>query len=147
MTNPYLNVQFQEGPIPEVGVNGCTMEEVIDLLVHRLEGFQQTNTNCGENAQTIHLLQQAKICLQARTNRRIAAGIEGQKREEAVPLVTPAPVYDNPGANPPVPQEVKEKPKEEPKEEPKAPSEPLPEAPSPKKKGANSVRKSELLKG
>ena len=32
----YIRIKFQAGPLPE-GVNGCSIEDVIDVLVARLE--------------------------------------------------------------------------------------------------------------
>lgn len=77
----YVNIKFQCGPIQEHGVNGTSIENVIDLLVARLQGFQRGPFNCRENAAAIHCLLAAKAALESRTARREATGIEGTNVE------------------------------------------------------------------
>ncbi len=83
----YINIKFQSGPIRQKdtegklnGVNGCQIEDVIDVLVSRLEEFQKSDFACTENAQAIRNLGEAKHCLEARTNRRQLAGVEGMDK-------------------------------------------------------------------
>lgn len=73
----YINVKFQCGPIQEHGVNGTTIERVIELLVARLEGFQKGPFACDQNAQAIVALEQGKLALEIRTGERKARGVEG----------------------------------------------------------------------
>lgn len=79
--NQHINIKFQEGTIPENGVNGCQIEDVIDVLVERLNGFQQGQFPCGENAYAIQMLSMAKQALVQRTKRRTEAGMEGKNTE------------------------------------------------------------------
>lgn len=70
-------VNFQEGPIKEVGVNGVCNEDLL-LMVHaRLDSFQHSEYACDENEEAISHIEAAVKALRSRTNRRKAAGIEG----------------------------------------------------------------------
>lgn len=66
---PYIIIKFQAGPLPQ-GVNGCSIEDVIDVLVTRLEGFQTGAFRCRENALAITKLEEAKQWLLYRTSKR-----------------------------------------------------------------------------
>lgn len=74
---PYIDITFQEGPIPEVGVNGAHIEDVIDLLVERLKGFNEGSMRCRENSLAITALEEANLWLLKRTMNRIDQGVEG----------------------------------------------------------------------
>lgn len=74
---PWIRIKFQAGPLREVGVNGCAIEDVIDVLVTRLEGFQSGLFRCRENALAITKLEEAKQWLLYRTGKRQAQGVEG----------------------------------------------------------------------
>lgn len=76
-TEPYIVIKFQAGPLKEVGINGCAIEDVIDVLIYRLEGFQKTDFRCRENALAITKLEEAKLWLLYRTAKRQAQGVEG----------------------------------------------------------------------
>jgi len=76
MEIPYIDIKFQAGPLPE-GVNGCSIEDVIDVLVARLEGFQKGAFRCRDNALAITKLEEAKLWLLDRTRKRQAEGVEG----------------------------------------------------------------------
>ena len=73
-------IHFQCGPLKEVGVNGCSIEDVIDVLVARLEDFQAGSFKCRENALAITKLQEAKHWLGHRTALRQQQGVEGTMR-------------------------------------------------------------------
>ena len=73
----YGSLVFQHGPIKEVGVNGTTIEVVIDALVNRLEGFQRGEFKSRENALAITHLQEAQNWLYKRTRDRQKRGVEG----------------------------------------------------------------------
>ena len=76
--NPvYIDIKFQAGPIREVGVNGCSIEDVIDVLVVRLAGFQRGPFKCEENEAALFSLREAKARLMLRTARRSDQGVEG----------------------------------------------------------------------
>jgi len=74
---PVIDIRFQAGPIQERGVNGCAIEDVIDVLVTRLEGFQKGPFRCRENAIALTHLETAKLWLLERTRKRQAQGVEG----------------------------------------------------------------------
>lgn len=68
---------FQNGTIPEVGKNGVTPEQLLDVLIDRFEGFQGGRFACPENEQALEGLRQAKAAMQARTGKRRDRGVEG----------------------------------------------------------------------
>lgn len=76
--NKYINIKFQEGPIRENGINGCQIEDVIDVLVERLQGFQDGEFRCRENALAITKLEEARLWLNERTRKRLKQGVEGK---------------------------------------------------------------------
>lgn len=73
----YIEIKFQDGPIGENGENGCQIEDVIDVLVQRLEGFQSGEFRSRENALAITKLEEARLWLNERTRKRVARGVEG----------------------------------------------------------------------
>jgi len=70
-------IQFQDGPIKEVGTNGLTHEALLAILIDRLQGFQSGPYACRENAIALTKLQEAKMWLEERTRGRMARGVEG----------------------------------------------------------------------
>jgi hypothetical protein len=76
-TAPLCEIHFQEGPIKERGVNGVANEDLINMVICRLEGFQKSEFACKENEQAINKLSEALMWLRKRTNDREARGVEG----------------------------------------------------------------------
>ncbi len=76
--NEYINIQFQEGPVQEAGVNGCTIEDVIRLLAKRLVRFQAGPYPCRQNDNAIQHLEEARSWLLHRTADRLDRGVEGK---------------------------------------------------------------------
>ena len=74
---PVTLVKFQKGPIKENGVNGCHNEDLIIMVVDRLEGFQSSEYKCRENALAITKLEEALMWLGKRTADREVRGVEG----------------------------------------------------------------------
>ena len=75
---PFLEaIHFQEGPIKECGVNGVCNEDLIAMVICRLEHFQKTEFNCRENAVAITKLEEAMLWLRKRTMGREQRGVEG----------------------------------------------------------------------
>ena len=72
-------IDMQELPILESGVNGCCNEDLINIVVARLEGFQASSYSCRENAIAITKLEEALLWLHHRTNKRKARGVEGTR--------------------------------------------------------------------
>lgn len=70
-------IEFQNGPIKEVGVNGLSNEALLAIVEHRLEGFQSGEFRCRENALALTKLQEAMMWLHKRTRDRLARGVEG----------------------------------------------------------------------
>lgn len=70
-------VRFQNGPVQEAGVNGCHHEDLLAILIHRLQCFQMGDFNCRENALALTKLQEALHWLEARTKDRVERGVEG----------------------------------------------------------------------
>ena len=70
-------ITFQEGPIKEFGVNGVCNEDLIAMVIVRLEGFQKSEFACRENALAITKLEEALLWLRKRTMGRENRGVEG----------------------------------------------------------------------
>lgn len=74
-----LSIQFQNGPIKEVGVNGCTHEVLLAIVIDRLKSFQAGPYACRENALALTKIQEAQMWLLSRT----VSGWHGTSRERA----------------------------------------------------------------
>lgn len=70
-------VYFQNGPVKEFGLNGCHNEDLIAIVIDRLEHFQKGSFKCRENALALTKLEEALHWLRHRTNAREARGVEG----------------------------------------------------------------------
>ena len=70
-------VDFQEGPIKENGVNGACNEDLIAMVICRLQHFQQSEWACRDNALAITKLEEALLWLRKRTMGREKRGVEG----------------------------------------------------------------------
>jgi len=70
-------VHFQEGPIKENGVNGVCNEDLIAMVICRLEHFNQSEYRCRENSMAITKLEEALLWLRKRTMGREKRGVEG----------------------------------------------------------------------
>ena len=71
------NIHFQEGPIKECGVNGVCNEDLIAMVICRLEHFQKSEFSCRENALAITKLEEALMWLRKRTVGRELRNVEG----------------------------------------------------------------------
>lgn len=76
-----FDVLFQNGPIAEGGVNGCSNEALLAIVIDRLESFQRGDFACRENALALIKLQEAMHWLHHRTRDRLARGIEGRSEK------------------------------------------------------------------
>jgi len=74
-------VDFQNGPIQENGVNGCQNEDLLAIVIHRLQGFQSGKFLCRENAIALTKIQEALMWLDKRTSDRKARGVEGMNKQ------------------------------------------------------------------
>ncbi len=70
-------ITFQNGPIKERGVNGLANEDLIAIVIDRLEGFQAGSYSHEANAAAIKSLYEALAHLRSRTDEREARGVEG----------------------------------------------------------------------
>jgi len=68
---------FQNGPLQDGGANGIHGEDLIAILIHRLECFQAGQYACRENALALTKLQEAQHWLTHRTLAREERGVEG----------------------------------------------------------------------
>ena len=73
----YTVINFQNGAIKENGVNGCHNEDLIAIVIDRLQGFQSGDFKCRENAIAITKLEEALLWLNKRTADRRKRGVEG----------------------------------------------------------------------
>lgn len=71
------NIDFQEGAIKESGINGVMNEDLIAMVITRLEGFQNSEFRCRENACAITKLEETLMWLRKRTVGRENRGVEG----------------------------------------------------------------------
>lgn len=72
-----IPVLFQNGPIPEVGVNGVTHEALLAIVADRLRSFQKGPYACKANACALTHIEEAQHWLQQRTIERMRRGVEG----------------------------------------------------------------------
>lgn len=72
-----IEIIFQNGPINEAGVNGLTQEVLLAIVVDRLRSFQAGPYACRENALALTKIEEAQHWLHARTQTRMARGVEG----------------------------------------------------------------------
>lgn len=70
-------IHFQEGPIKENGVNGVMNEDLIAMVITRLEHFNDSDYRCRENSMAITKLEEALLWLRKRTMGRERRGVEG----------------------------------------------------------------------
>lgn len=71
------DIHFQEGPIKECGVNGVNNEDLINMVVRRLQSFQDSEFKCKENACAITKLEEVLLWLRKRTMGGEQRGVEG----------------------------------------------------------------------
>ncbi|MBW9102931.1 hypothetical protein [Paraburkholderia phenoliruptrix] len=70
-------IEFQNGPINEVGVNGLTHEVLLAIVIDRLRAFQDGPYACEENSFALLLAEQSLHWMQLRTAKRMQRGVEG----------------------------------------------------------------------
>ena len=74
---PFGEIKWQLGPVQEAGINGTTIEDVIEVCIARLQRFQRGPFAGRENALAITALEEARNWLLQRTRDRQARGVEG----------------------------------------------------------------------
>lgn len=75
-------ITFQRGPIKEHGVNGLHNEDLICIVIDRIQGFQRGKHACEYNKVAIRQLEGALCSLRTRTLTREAAGVEGTSKPD-----------------------------------------------------------------
>lgn len=70
-------VYFQDGPVGKVGVNGCHQEDLLAIVIDRLQHFQKGDYVCKENALALIRVEEALLWLRHRTDSRAARGVKG----------------------------------------------------------------------
>ena len=74
---PMLDINFQEGPVPDKGVNGLTNEALLSILIHRTE-ILDSNFSCDENKVALAAMRCALVHFEVRTARSMVRGVEGK---------------------------------------------------------------------
>ena len=75
--NVLTSVDFQCGPIKECGVNGVANEDLLVMVLLRLEHFNRSEFRCRENSIAISKIEEALLWLRKRTMHRELRGVEG----------------------------------------------------------------------
>ncbi len=71
-----IGFKIQNGPIKEVGVNGCQVDTLIEAARLIIKGLNLNNP-CEYNTQAIQHLEFALLCLENRKKNREQRGVEG----------------------------------------------------------------------
>ena len=74
------DIVFQKGPVREVGVNGCSNEDLLSIVLCRLMNLQDTVYACKENDKAIEKIEEALLWLHKRTELRKRANVEGTSK-------------------------------------------------------------------
>ena len=83
VTNNHVSlgfVKFQEGPIHECDVNGVTQEDLLAIIIDRLQCFQAGSYACEENARALKKIEEGLGWLRYRTAERVRRGVEGTNK-------------------------------------------------------------------
>ena len=73
-------IHMQEGPVNECGVNGWANEDLINIVITRLEAFNNSPYSSVYNTEAIGHLRNAIASLNARTKKRKDEGKEGTSK-------------------------------------------------------------------
>ena len=76
----HIAIEFQHGPIAQVGTNGITQEVLTAILIDLLRCFQDSTYACTENAEALGHYESALAALKRRTEKRVARGVEGTNK-------------------------------------------------------------------
>lgn len=72
-----LTFRIQDGPIKEVGVNGCQIEELGKAWLKLIQAFNK-DFPCRENSLSITKIREALMWQEERTKDRIKRHVEGK---------------------------------------------------------------------
>jgi hypothetical protein len=76
-----VDINFQNGPIKETGINGISQEALLAVVIDRLRSFQAGPFACRDNAVALTKLEEATMWLHKRTNERMRRGVEGTNQK------------------------------------------------------------------
>ena len=71
-----ISFTLQNGPIREVGINGCQIDTIIEAAMMIVQGLDE-KFPCMENKFAINSLENALLFLELRKQKRIKRGVEG----------------------------------------------------------------------
>ena len=77
MAGGALRIRFQKGPLKENKYNGIRNEDLLSIIIDRLNGFQEGPYRCRENGKALVDLYGALQWLRERTKKREKRGVEG----------------------------------------------------------------------
>lgn len=77
--NGFINIKFQVGNPLKVGVNGTTTQDVTNLLMQRLNSFQNSEMKDEFTSYVISELHKVVNILDTRMQSRIERGVFGEK--------------------------------------------------------------------
>ena len=70
-------IDFQLGPVTEHGVNGVMNEDLLAIVITRLQHFQNSEFSCRENEMALTKLEEALMWLNKRRDERKQRGVLG----------------------------------------------------------------------
>lgn len=74
-----ISFRIQDGPVGEVGVNGCQVDTLIETAHVMLAGLDK-KFPCDENKRALSSLLGALVHLEQRKKNRVARGVEGKSQ-------------------------------------------------------------------
>ncbi len=77
---PVAEINFQNGPVGEVGANGCSNEDLLAIVIDRLECLDAGKFPCEENKSALSHARLALTRLNDRTFNREKRGVEGRNK-------------------------------------------------------------------
>lgn len=76
-----LRINFQKGPVNEVGVNGVSDEALLAILIDRAKGFAKGEFASAEGTLALRKMQEALSWLETRFRDRAERGVEGYNKQ------------------------------------------------------------------
>ncbi|MDR3152912.1 MAG: hypothetical protein LBW85_01235 [Deltaproteobacteria bacterium] len=74
------SIRFQDGAVKEAGVNGCFVEDVLAVAIHRLQALDRGLPSHYNEVAVRHLFA-AQGALNARTAERLERGVAGTSKK------------------------------------------------------------------
>lgn len=85
---PFIKIVFQHGHPNEVGINGCRLDDVLEIVVNRLLDFQGRDLACEENAEALEHLHLAREAMLRRRRTREEQGVINTQKQHQTPATT-----------------------------------------------------------